>query len=77
MWSCVCGCVQGLQCIRIVNVCVHLLLLLLSPVMCTRSRPAYFAERLWKSMKGAGTDDDTLVRVIVSRSEVCVGVGVG
>lgn len=38
-------------------------------VMCTRSRPAYFAERLWKSMKGAGTDDSTLVRVIVSRSE--------
>ena len=40
--------------------------------MCVRSRPAYFAERLYHSMKGAGTDDETLVRVIVSRSEVCV-----
>ncbi|CAI7994736.1 Annexin A7 [Geodia barretti] len=39
-------------------------------VMCVRSRPAYFAERLYQSMKGAGTDDETLVRVIVSRSEV-------
>ncbi len=39
-------------------------------VMCMRSRPAYFAEKLYKSMKGAGTDDDTLVRVVVSRSEV-------
>ena len=39
-------------------------------VMCVRSRPQYFAERLYKSMKGAGTDDDTLVRVVVSRSEV-------
>ncbi len=39
-------------------------------VMCVRSRPEYFAEKLYKSMKGAGTDDDTLVRIIVSRSEV-------
>lgn len=39
-------------------------------VMCVRSRPAYFAERLYKSMKGVGTDDSTLVRVIVTRSEV-------
>ena len=40
--------------------------------MCVRSRPSYFAERLYRSMKGAGTDDDTLVRVIVTRSEVPV-----
>ena len=39
-------------------------------VMCVRSRPQYFAERLYKSMIGAGTDDSTLVRVVVSRSEV-------
>ena len=41
-----------------------------SIVMCVRSRPAYFAERAYQSMKGAGTDDATLVRVVVSRSEV-------
>ena len=38
--------------------------------MTVRSRAAYFAERLYKSMKGAGTDDTTLVRLVVSRSEV-------
>lgn len=43
---------------------------LLAIVKCTRSRPAYFAERLYKSMKGLGTDDSTLIRVMVSRCEV-------
>ncbi|GAA6234352.1 annexin A10 isoform X1 [Lates japonicus] len=44
--------------------------LLLAVVKCARSVPAYFAETLYYSMKGAGTDDNTLIRVMVSRSEV-------
>lgn len=39
-------------------------------VRCVHSRPAYFAEKLYKSMKGLGTDDSTLIRVIVSRAEI-------
>ena len=39
-------------------------------VQCARNAPEYFADRLWRSMKGAGTDDSTLIRVIVSRCEV-------
>ncbi|XP_019338210.2 annexin A4 [Alligator mississippiensis] len=39
-------------------------------VKCVRNTPAYFAERLYKSMKGLGTDDDTLIRVMVSRCEI-------
>jgi len=33
-------------------------------------RPCYFAERLQAAMKGWGTDDDALVRLIVSRCEI-------
>ncbi|KAM9377807.1 annexin A5a [Pholidichthys leucotaenia] len=44
--------------------------LLVAVVKCVRSVPEFFAERLYKSMRRAGTDDDTLMRIIVSRSEV-------
>ncbi|KAG7240752.1 hypothetical protein INR49_026552 [Caranx melampygus] len=43
--------------------------LLLAVVRCARSVPEYFAEGLYKSMSRAGTDDDTLMRIMVSRSE--------
>ncbi|XDC58424.1 hypothetical protein R6Z07M_009606 [Ovis aries] len=44
--------------------------LLLAVVKSIRSIPAYLAETLYYAMKGAGTDDHTLIRVVVSRSEI-------
>ncbi|XP_053734621.1 annexin A5a [Synchiropus splendidus] len=44
--------------------------LLLAVVKCVRSVPAFFAESLYRSMRRAGTDDDTLIRIMVSRSDV-------
>ncbi|XP_074866270.1 annexin A6 isoform X3 [Carettochelys insculpta] len=44
--------------------------LMLAVVKCTRSTPEYFAERLYKAMKGLGTKDNTLIRIMVSRSEI-------
>ncbi|CAN9504968.1 unnamed protein product [Ophioblennius macclurei] len=44
--------------------------LLVSVVKCVKSVPAYMAERLFQSMKGAGTTESTLTRIIVSRSEI-------
>uniref|UniRef100_A0A8C1IML0 Annexin n=1 Tax=Cyprinus carpio TaxID=7962 RepID=A0A8C1IML0_CYPCA len=44
--------------------------ILVAIVKCVKSVPAYLAERLYKSMKGAGTTESTLTRIIVSRSEL-------
>ncbi|XP_077380927.1 annexin A5b [Festucalex cinctus] len=44
--------------------------LMLAVVKCARSVPAYFAETLYYAMKGAGTDDNTVIRVMATRSEV-------
>lgn len=38
-------------------------------VRCIQDKPGYFAKKLQKAMKGLGTDDSALVRVIVSRCE--------
>ncbi|KAK3522094.1 hypothetical protein QTP70_025277 [Hemibagrus guttatus] len=42
----------------------------LAIVKCIRSKPAFFAERLYKSMKGLGTTDSILIRVMVARAEI-------
>uniref|UniRef100_A0A7N8WYE5 Annexin n=1 Tax=Mastacembelus armatus TaxID=205130 RepID=A0A7N8WYE5_9TELE len=44
--------------------------LLVAVVKCVMSTPAYFAEMLYKSMKGVGTTESILTRILVSRSEV-------
>ncbi|OCT97313.1 annexin A3 [Xenopus laevis] len=48
----------------------HLEDLLIAIVKCARNMPAFFAERLHKSLKGAGTDEFTLTRIMVTRSEI-------
>ncbi|KAL0979868.1 hypothetical protein UPYG_G00190880 [Umbra pygmaea] len=44
--------------------------LLVAIVKCVKSVPAYLAERLHKSIKGVGTDEGTLNRIMVSRSDI-------
>ncbi|KAM8760833.1 annexin A1a [Acanthopagrus schlegelii] len=44
--------------------------LLTAVVKCAGSRPAYFAERLYLSMKGKSPRKNVLTRIMVSRSEI-------
>jgi Annexin len=34
-----------------------------------RDKPGYFAQKMQRAMKGLGTDDDAMVRIVVSRCE--------
>ncbi|CAH8549779.1 unnamed protein product [Heterobilharzia americana] len=46
----------------------------LSIVSCIQNKPKYFAEKLLKSMKRLGTNNRTLIRIIVSRCEIDLGI---
>ncbi|CAF0859870.1 unnamed protein product [Adineta ricciae] len=39
-------------------------------IACIRDRPTFFAERIHQAVEGLGTRDSTLIRVIVTRSEI-------
>ena len=39
-------------------------------VRCVKNKAGHFARQLQKTMKGLGTDDDTLVRIVVTRCEI-------
>uniref|UniRef100_A0A3Q3IQG2 Annexin n=1 Tax=Monopterus albus TaxID=43700 RepID=A0A3Q3IQG2_MONAL len=44
--------------------------LMLAVVQCIRSVPMFFARCLYRSMKGLGTADNTLIRIMICRSEI-------
>ena len=42
----------------------------LALITCIRDRPTFFAERIHKAVSGLGTRDSSLIRIIITRSEV-------
>jgi hypothetical protein len=42
-------------------------------VKCVNNKAGFFADQLYKSMKGLGTDDSRLIRLVVTRCEVDMG----
>ncbi|KAF0306327.1 Annexin A11 [Amphibalanus amphitrite] len=45
----------------------------LRSVAVAQNRPAFFAGRLKKAMKGPGTNDKDLIRLLISRAEIDLG----